>query len=139
MKTEISAGGVIVRKQTSSWQVLLIRDMNRSWTFPKGKIESAETRKGAAAREIGEEVGLTHIRYMAPVKTVHYVYKRNGLVAKTVYFYLFELTKPQKIVCQKEEGIHDGRWMSFKEAMEIIGYPKTNMPVLERAKTILHV
>jgi len=139
MKTEFSAGGVVVRKFAQTWQVLLMKDMNNTWTFPKGKLEKGETRKGAASREIGEEVGLTHLQFIVPIKTVHYVYKRNTLIAKTVYFFLFELTKPQRIVCQKEEGIRDAKWMSFEEAMEKIGYPKTNMPVLVRVKNILHI
>jgi len=78
MKTEISAGGVVVRKKKGEWQVLLIRDMNDTWTFPKGKIEKGETRKSAATREIKEEVGLTAIRYIAPAKVIHYFYKRGS-------------------------------------------------------------
>ena len=84
MKTEVSAGGVVIRKSRNKWQVLLIRDRNDSWTFPKGKIEKDETRKQAAVREIAEEVGLTALRYLAPAKVIHYFYKRGSLVDKTV-------------------------------------------------------
>ncbi|KKW10495.1 MAG: hypothetical protein UY49_C0021G0009 [Microgenomates group bacterium GW2011_GWC1_49_7] len=42
MKTEVSAGGIVVRKRMRIWEVLVIRDMNDVWTFPKGLVEKGE-------------------------------------------------------------------------------------------------
>ena len=54
MKTEVSAGGVIVRKRRDAWEVLLICDPKGKWTFPKGHLEADESYQDAAIREIGE-------------------------------------------------------------------------------------
>lgn len=55
MKKELSAGGVVVRKKGNAWQVLLLKDMNDNWTFPKGLIEKGENPPSAAKREIADE------------------------------------------------------------------------------------
>jgi mutator protein MutT len=134
MKTEISAGGVIVRKTSTTYEVLCIRDMSNTWTFPKGLIEEGETPESAATREIQEEVGLTHVRYISPLSTIQYMYKRNGLIQKTVHYFLFIQTKKQTPVCQKSEGIKEAKWMNFTNAKKYIGYRDTNVPMLAKAE-----
>lgn len=133
MKTEISVGGVIVRGQ----EVLLLRDMNGNWTFPKGLIEPGETPEVAAAREVHEEVGLA-VSVRAPLTTIEYWYERDGQkIHKTVHYFLCDLVGDDEPVPQTEERISEVRWAPIKEAMEIIGYPKTNRVVLEKAMSSL--
>jgi mutator protein MutT len=131
MKTEYSAGGIIIRKFRTSWQVLLIRDMNSVWTFPKGKIETGETPRRAAVREIAEEVGLTDLSYRKKLQTIHYTYKRNGIIEKTVEYFLFEYSGKERPVCQKEEGISEAKWVSINSAKSLVGYPETNAMLLQ--------
>lgn len=130
MKSEISAGGIIVRRRGSLWYVLVVRDMNDAYTFPKGKIEPGENAIDAARREIREEVGLTKITMVKKLPVIRYVYNRNGLISKTVHYFLFTMDGDEKLVSQKEEGIHDARWMPIHKVPDIIGYPKTNIPLL---------
>ena len=137
MKTETSAGGVIVQKSRGFWRVLLIKDMNNVWTFPKGKIEKGETRKAAAKREIQEEVGLDNLTYLGALPPLGYTYKRNGLINKTVYYYVLRYDGRKKPVCQKEEGIKDAKWVSWTKAMNLAGYPLSNKPILIKAQKIL--
>lgn len=137
MKKERSSGGIIVRTYRGMWQVLLIEDMNRTWTFPKGKIEKAETRIEAAEREILEEVGLSPLTYVCGVKTIHYTYKRNGLIDKTVFYALFTYAGHKKPVCQKEEGIKRAQWFGFAEARENVGYRVTNVPLLAKSEVLV--
>src|SRR3989344_4262748 len=110
MKTETSAGGVIVKKSGSSWSVLLMQDMSDTWTFPKGGIEKGETPAEAAKREIAEEVGLRSVECLAPLTSISYSYKKNGLVKKTVQYFLFHANGSEPIVCQKKEGIKTAKW-----------------------------
>jgi 8-oxo-dGTP diphosphatase len=139
MKTEISAGGVIVQKRRSTWRVLLIQDMNNAWTFPKGRVEKKESRKNAAIREIGEEVGLNDIKYITPLSKVNYLYRRNGLVSKSVYYYLFEAIKNEPLVCQKNEGIKNASWVSIDTALGMAGYPKTNTRLIRKVQKLLRI
>src|SRR5688500_9386400 len=55
-----AAGGVVWRRDASGGlEVLLVhRDRYDDWTFPKGKLESGETHRQAALREVEEETGL---------------------------------------------------------------------------------
>ncbi len=137
MATEISAGGVIVHISRAGRKVLLMKDMHGSWTFPKGKIEKDEDIKNTALREIEEEVGVTHLQYIAKLTPAKYWYFRGTPIRKTVQYYLFRSKTLQKPIVQTEEGITEARWMLFAEAKKLLGYPKTNIPLLKEALHIL--
>lgn len=73
-----AAGGVVWRKRTSpsgsaaSIEVLVIhRPKYDDWTLPKGKIESGESLRETAVREIAEETGL-RVRLGIPLQQVEY-------------------------------------------------------------------
>lgn len=134
MKWEASAGGVIFREARGKIEIMLLQDPRGEWTFPKGLIEKGEDKVKTAEREINEEVGLFHIKFLDTIAKIHYMYKRDGyLISKDVYYFLFEATGHEKPVPQKEEGIQAVRWFAPEDAKEIIGYKKTNEEVLEKA------
>ena len=137
MKTEVSAGGVVARRVRHNWRILLLRDMNGSWTFPKGLVERGEKRQDAAAREITEEVGLTKLEYLGSISPIEYFYRQGSLIRKTVYYFLFQAQGREKLICQKSEGIKEAKWFEFNDAILRVGYAKTNRPLLEKAKKIL--
>ena len=132
MKKEVSAGGVVARDRRG-WQVLVVRDMNDMLTFPKGLIEPNEEPLEAAKREIREEVGVTNLRYVDDLPQVRYVYKRGSYIEKTVKYYLFISAGNEVLAPQVEEGLHDAAWMPISTALTKIGYPKSNLPLLENA------
>lgn len=140
MKTEISAGGVIYRKKGKAWQILLLKDKNDHWTFPKGLIEDGEEKVKTAEREIGEEVGLKEIKLVADLTPIKYWYMQkhllrnrwqSDLVRKTVYYFLYEAKGNEETLPQTEEGISEVRWFSPAEALKVVGYRKTNEPILQ--------
>ena len=133
MNKEISAGGVIVHKTQSGWVVLVMKDLKNQWTFPKGKIEKGEDLEKTATREIAEEVGIKKLQMIAPLKPTSYWYYRGTPIRKTVHYYLFVSATLQKPVVQTEEGIIDAKWIPFEEAIALVGYPKTNKPLLVEA------
>lgn len=137
MKNEVSAGGLIVRKLGKIWEILLIKDMNGNWTFPKGLIEKEEDAEAAARREIAEEVGITGLKLMQKLNDIEYWYRRNGLIHKLVRYFLFEVKGNPLIKTQKEEGISEAKWFRIDKTTKIIGYPMTNVRLLEKAKSLL--
>ena len=137
MKTELSAGGIVLAKTQSIWHVLLIQDMNKSLTFPKGLIEPNETPQEAAEREISEEIGLTNLTYVSTLGTIQYRYRRNGLIRKTVHYFLFQSDTQAPLKPQREEGISEARWVLLEEAETLIGYPETNTQLLHKARQIV--
>lgn len=130
MKSEVSAGGIIVRKRTGGWEVLILYDRKNKATFPKGLVEKGENFETAARREIAEEAGLSELSLVAKLPAIEYMYRRDGLIAKTVHYFLFMLTKQQKPAPQASEGLHDAEWVPIPRALAIIGYAKTNKPLL---------
>lgn len=135
MKIEISSGGVVFKKANGFFQVLLLKDKNKNWSFPKGLIEKGEDKLTAAKREIAEEIGLKKLKLICELAPIHYFYKwKNEIVKKTVYFFLFEELEEEKPLPQLEEGITEVKWFPMDEALKIIGYVKTNKAVLEETK-----
>ncbi|AQS55348.1 NUDIX hydrolase [Novibacillus thermophilus] len=70
---EISAGGVVYRKEGDRLELLMIEDRYGKWTLPKGKQEAGEEVEETALREIREETGLRG-RIVRPLMTVNYQY-----------------------------------------------------------------
>jgi hypothetical protein len=65
------------------------------------------------------------------------MYQCNGLISKTVQYFIFESQGNEPLLNQKEEGIHNATWMSLDTAIKIIGYKKTNKPLMEKVKQFL--
>ena len=139
MKTERAAGGIIVRNIRGTWEVLVVQDTNNAWTFPKGKIDTGERSEEAARREIREEVGLTAMTVRTKLPVIRYVFQRDGLISKTVTYFLFESNGNERLVNQMEEGIHNATWMPIDKAIEQIGYAQTNKQLLTKTLWILHL
>lgn len=63
-----SAGGVVVRVENNRIQIALIGERGLSaYVLPKGHVERGESIEQAAAREIAEEAGLSHLTLIAPL------------------------------------------------------------------------
>jgi 8-oxo-dGTP pyrophosphatase MutT (NUDIX family) len=60
VRTDISAGGVVIRLEAGVLRVALVSEAGLSHYFlPKGRVESGEDLQTAARREIEEEAGLS--------------------------------------------------------------------------------
>lgn len=131
MKTQTSAGGIVACPVGEKWHVLILKDMNGSWTFPKGLIEKGEHPQSTAIREIMEEVHIGRLSLCLPLTPIRYFYKKNGIIKKTVYYFLFTTKTRMRPKVQKEEGISEAKWVPIADAMRVIGYRRTNVPLLE--------
>jgi 8-oxo-dGTP pyrophosphatase MutT (NUDIX family) len=118
MMKEISAGGVVYRKEGEKPHVLLIEDRYAKWTLPKGKLEDGETVEEAALREILEETGITG-RIICPIGviTYHYYHPKHGQVDKEVHYYLVEAVEGE-LQAQLSE-INTVRWIEPQEAWSL--------------------
>jgi len=127
---EISAGGVVFRKEKGGIKILLIKDSYDRWALPKGKTEKEETMISTALREIREETGLKKLNPIDSLGQVKYFYRLNSqLIFKVVHYFLVESFS--KKLAPNEE-IKDAQWVSEEEALKRIAYRNT-YPILKKA------
>lgn len=137
---EISAGGVVYRREDGKLEVQLIRDRYGKMTLPKGKMEPGETIEQTAVREIREETGIEG-RIVSLLECVDYQYEhpQRGTTDKEVTYYLVEATGGD-LQAQLEE-IRGVEWFDPREAWKrqlLEGYAN-NDSVLRQALEALGV
>lgn len=126
MKTrnEVSAGGVVYRRQGEEVQVVLASRRTRkgelAWGLPKGEIEPGEAPEAAAVREAREETGL-EAEIEVPLGDIRYFYVWEGLrVRKRVHFFLMRATGGD--VSLHDDEMEDVRWFPLGEARRKAAY-----------------
>ncbi len=111
---EKACGCIIIEND----KVLLIKQHQGFWGFPKGHVEINETEKETAIREVKEETNLDVEIISDKRYTTNYIVKDN--VEKEVVFFLAKKTggyiKPQ------EEEVSSIKWCSIDEALETITF-----------------
>ncbi|SMO50470.1 NUDIX hydrolase [Melghirimyces algeriensis] len=130
---EVSAGGVVYRREKGSYSILLIEDRYSRWTLPKGKQEQGETLEETALREIEEETGIQGI-IKQPLERITYQYFHPdyGDVTKEVYYFLVEAKQGQATPQLSE--ISRVAWLSPEEAwnkQEHEGYDNNHSVMLK--------
>ncbi|HET8769991.1 MAG TPA: NUDIX domain-containing protein [Gemmatimonadaceae bacterium] len=134
-REEVSAGGIVFRRDGERTFFLLIRDSYRNWGFPKGHLEDGEDPAAAALREVGEETGLDGLELRAPIEVIDWTFRFRGRhIHKVCHFFLIE-TPQRHTAPQREEGITACRWATFDQAMRMISYDNARA-VLKRAQRL---
>jgi len=130
VRTERSAGGVVVRTLAGSWHALLIRDPYGKWTLPKGHLEDGESLREAAIREVEEETGIAPEVVGPKIDTVDWIF-RDGeeTVHKYCTFFLMR-SRNGEAVPQSEEGITACVWLPVRDAASRVAYADTREVVL---------
>jgi 8-oxo-dGTP pyrophosphatase MutT (NUDIX family) len=117
-----AGGGVLLRLNKASLEIVLIYRRGK-WDIAKGKRERRESNRVCAIREVEEELGIDDASIISKLgKTVHaYRAKKRRYLVKTTHWYSMQ-TDAQAFVPQLKEHITDARWVSLKEAEEMLGY-----------------
>ncbi len=124
-RRELSAGGVVYRRDAEATEVALIRTGKR-WGLPKGHVEPGEGIQEAACREVLEETGLEGevVGKLGDI-SYRYTYKKAGgelvRVFKRVHFYLLRWSRGE--VRGHDYEVDEARWFGLEEALEKLTYP----------------
>ena len=135
---EPTSGGIVFRPTPDrrDIEILLIQDSKNRWTIPKGHIESGETAKQTAMREIGEEAGLHHISVLAWLGKINFKYRRlDKLVLMTTQVYLVRALDTTETPT-KEKWMNGIKWFKFADALDAIEYEDIEKLMLIAKKKI---
>ena len=118
---EVSAGGIVFKKEGHTWRVLMVKNRKGSWTFPKGRVEEGETLEETALREVEEETGVraSVIKYAGSVSYIYH--KDEGTeVDKKVHFFImrYESGVP------RPDGVENVavRWIDLHRVKDYMAY-----------------
>lgn len=115
MKKEKACGTIIIDNN----KVLLIRQKQGFYGFPKGHVEGNETEVETAIRETKEETNLDVIVDESKRFEISYIVNDN--IDKNVVYFLAKLTGENNIIAQEEE-INEVIWVDIDKAEDILTF-----------------
>jgi 8-oxo-dGTP pyrophosphatase MutT (NUDIX family) len=139
-REQVSAGGVVFRREGSRVEVALISvGGERRWQLPKGLVDAGETPLAAALREVREETGLT-AAVVAPLEVVEYWYFSKGGAQPRVRFHkfvhFFLMRYESGDVSGHDAEVNEARWMEIGEAARALAF-KGERKVVEQALALV--
>jgi 8-oxo-dGTP pyrophosphatase MutT (NUDIX family) len=121
IKYEVSAGGLVLRRNGASMDALLIgRGVPRVWSLPKGHVEPRETHEMAALREVREETGCW-AEILVKLSEISYWFYLNGTKhKKSVHFYLMRYRTGD--TANHDHEVDEAAWFDIKAAKKALKY-----------------
>jgi len=135
-RNEISAGGVVYRRDEAEIRVLICKDAGyHRWVLPKGLVRKNEDFTEAAVREVEEEVGVK-ARVVQPMgEPETYIYTARGIrVFKSVYYFLMEYVTGSEQ--NHDTEMEQVRWVTFDEAIQMLAYAQAK-DLIRRCRILL--
>lgn len=126
------AGAIVLHHDNSARVVLMYREREKDWSFPKGHIESGETPLAACVREIKEEIGL-EVDVLIQLPNNEYTHKTGKKVITSMY--LVRSKGGDFILEHPEDRIE---WVDINEVENRLGYDNLKnyysgvLPVIEK-------
>jgi len=129
-KYENSCGAIVFNENTE--KVLLVKMHNGNWGFPKGHIESNETKEETAIREVFEETNIKIKIIPNFEREIKYIPNENTI--KKVTFFA-GITQEENVIVETHE-IEDFKWCTYEEALKLVTY-KLQKDVLEKSRKVI--
>lgn len=137
-RTEVSAGGVVYRRERDVVEVILAARRTRrgdlAWGLAKGGIEADESPEDAAVREVREETGIEGEIEASLGETRYFYVWEDVRIRKTVHFYLMRATGGDPN--DRDDEMEDVQWFPLERALKRAAY-RGEREVLGRAAEIL--
>jgi 8-oxo-dGTP pyrophosphatase MutT (NUDIX family) len=134
VKKEISAGGVVYRRDGEAIEVVLASRRTRkgdlAWGLAKGGVEEGESMEQAAVREVLEETGLTVTVEGSLGETQYFYVWGESRVRKTVHFFLMRFTGGDPH--DRDDEMEEVRWFPLERALKRAAY-RGERAILARA------
>ena len=121
IKYEVSAGGLVLRRNGTTLEALLIgRGVPRVWSLPKGHVEARETHEQAALREVREETGCWAEILIKLSDISYWFYLNRTKHKKSVHFYLMRYLSGD--TANHDHEVDEAAWFEIKAAKKALKY-----------------
>ncbi len=121
IKYEVSAGGLVLRRNGAELEALLIgRGTPRLWSLPKGHVEARETHEMAALREVREETGCWAEIFVKLSEISYWFYISGAKHKKSVHFYLMRYLSGD--TANHDDEVDEARWFEIGAAKRALKY-----------------
>jgi len=121
IKYEVSAGGLVLRRNGASLDALLIgRGVPRVWSLPKGHVEGRETLEQTALREVREETGCWAEVFVKLSEISYWFYLNGTKHKKAVHFYLMRYLSGD--TANHDHEVDEAAWFEIKAAKKALKY-----------------
>jgi 8-oxo-dGTP pyrophosphatase MutT (NUDIX family) len=138
VQREVSAGGVVYRREGDAIEVVLASRRTRrgelAWGLAKGGIERGETHEDAAVREVLEETGYTAEIEASLGETRYFYVWEDTRIRKTVHFFLMRATGGDSD--DRDDEMEEIRWFPMERALKRAAY-RGEREMLGRAAELL--
>ncbi len=116
-----SAGGVVVN---DLGQVIVVKQDNDTWSFPKGHLEPGETALEAAKRETYEESGVSDLELIKELGTYQRAKNNDSKtgIRKSITLFLFKTNQKELKPIDPENP--EARWIDKDKVVDLLSYPK---------------
>jgi len=129
----LSAGGVVVRLRSGTWEVLLVGDGRAGyWRLPKGMQESGESISATAQREVREETGVETVieRYLS---RACWSYSYDGVEwDERVHFFLMRPTGGS--LERHDEEFSQVIWMPVPDGLSVLQFDSERSVLADAAE-----
>lgn len=138
-ETQVSAGGVVYRRQGDQVEIALISvGPGPRWQLPKGMVKDGEEQEDAARREVREEAGL-ETEIVAPLDRVEYWFYatsrgRRVRIHKFVHFYLMRYRDGD--VSNHDHEVNEARWIEIERAQAMLAFD-SDRKLVARAQELI--
>jgi 8-oxo-dGTP diphosphatase len=122
MKFEFSAGGIVYKKDGEMISILVCQHSgHHGWVFPKGHIDTGETKEQTALREVMEETGVTGT-IIQPLEPIQYWFvQKEQKIKKTVYYFLMQYEAGD--IDNHDDEMQAVEWLPIDAVADRLSYP----------------